>query len=244
MTTLRHNMAVPADARALRISNPAQRQTAQPTTRHRMRAVQFAWLNRFGETQNRLTTVPDIPAFQMAFNAFARGALVATPDGPVAVEDLKPGMMVDTVDAAPACIVWTGTTAATPVGNGAKPDYLFRITEGSYGLGQGRPDLVLGPGARLMTPGQLGRDTGRLQPVADLADGHQVVQVAPRTAVQLYHFALPSHRLVRVNDIAIESFHPGHAASLSISDDLFGQFLSLFPQIRTMAEFGPLNFLR
>lgn len=244
MTNLRHTMALPARLRAARsvasLREPAPVSAANVATR----MVQFSWLSRFGEFQRRSTSVPDMPLFRMAFNAFARGALVQTPSGPIAVEDLLPGMLVDTVEGTPQRITWTGSMASMAAGGRGQTEYLYRFTEGSHGLGQGLPDLLLGPGARLMRPGQFGRDTARLSPVVELADGQQVVQVSPRGPVQLYHIALPSHRLMRVNDVAVESFHPGHASSLAISDDLFGQFVSLFPQVRTLGEFGPLNHLR
>ncbi len=241
MANIRHNMTVPGTARTHYIAPTAP--ARQPAARQRIRPVEFSWLNRIGEVQHRVTTIPDMPIFRLAFNAFARGALVETPDGPVAVEDLRPGMWIDPVDGPPVQVGWTGAMPAVPAGS-TQPDRLYRLTEGSYGLGSGKPDLLLGPGARLMPPGQIGQPDGRLRLVSELADGHHVVEVAPRGTVQLYHIALASQRLLKVNDVAVESFHPGHAATLAIADDLFGQFLSLFPQVRTLAEFGPLKFLR
>lgn len=244
MTNLRHNMAIPTGGRMLvRTSAQPNRATA-PSSNALPRTVQFSWLTRFGEIERRTTTVPDMSLFQLAFNAFARGSLVQTPNGPVAIEDLLPGMVVDTIGGEPSRISWTGSAASAAAGGSHRPSFLYRLVEGSFGLGQGKPDLLLGPGARLMRPGQIGVDTARLEAVADLADGQQIVQVAPRTPVQLYHLALPSHSLIRVNDVAVESFHPGHAANLAVSDDLFGQFASLFPHVRSLAEFGPLNYLR
>jgi len=244
MTNLRHNMAIPAYGRIAELSDRSQKTSIEHAASPQLRTVQFQWLSRLGEINQRTTKVPDIPLFLMAFNAFARGALVQTPRGPVAVEDLLPGMMVDTVGGTPARIGWTGCISSGTIKDTNRAEFLYRITEDSYGLGQGKPDLLLGPGARLMRPGQIGNDTARLQSVVDLADGQQVVQVAPRTSVQLFHIALPYHRLIRVNDVAVESFHPGHAADLAVSDDLFGQFASMFPHVRTLGEFGPLNYLR
>ncbi len=244
MTNIRHNMAVPAHARIGRISAGNRNTARNQATGLKSRTVQFSWLGRSGEMQRRTTKIPDMPLFHMAFNAFARGALVQTPDGPVAVEDLLPGMMVDTVDGSSTRICWTGSMPSGAFADTASTHFLYRITEGGYGLGQGKPDLLLGPGARLMRPSQIGLETARLQQIEDLADGQQIVQVAPRTPVQLYHVALSSHRLMRINDVAVESFHPGHAANLAVADDLFGQYVSLFPQVRTLGEFGPLNYLR
>lgn len=242
MANLRYNMAVPARARMPVYDSSLPTKNVQANTR--LRTVQFSWLSRFGELESRTTNVPDMPLFHMAFNAFARGTLVQTPQGPVAIEDLEPGKMVETVGGAPCRINWTGTMASDAPANTGRASFLYRVTECSYGLGHGKPDLLLGPGARLMRPSRIGLDTARLDLVSDLVDGQQIVQVAPRTPVQLYHIALPSHRLIRANDVAVESFHPGHAASLAVADDLFGQFVSLFPQVRTLGEFGPLNYLR
>lgn len=238
MTNQRLNFAAPGNVRAVGFPN---------SNRHaalRQRDVQFSYLSRQGAIERRTTTIPDNPLFRGAFNAFARGALVQTPQGPVAVEDLLPGMMVETIGGSPQRIGWTGSMASDAAGCTPSHDYLYRITEGSYGLGQGKPDLLLGPGARLMRPGQIGVETARLQSVKDLADGQQVVQVSPRTAVQLFHIALSSHRLIRVNDVTVESFHPGHAANMAVADDLFARYVSLFPHVRTLAEFGTVNYLR
>ena len=238
MTNIRHDLSATGFARAVKV------RPSDPHADLRRRHAQFSWLDRYGEIERRTTSVPDTPLFRKAFNAFARGALVQTPQGPVAVEDLLPGMLVETVQGPPLQICWTGSIASDATNDARPTDFLYRITEGSYGLGQGRPDLLLGPGARLMRPAHIGVDTGRLATVTELADGQQVVQVAPRTPVQLYHIALPSHGLIKVNDVAVESFHPGHASSIAISDTLFAEYVSLFPHVRTLGEFGPLNYLR
>lgn len=238
MTHLRPNLTVPGSNRAVGVLNSNRQSTL------RQRDVQLCYVSRHGAIEKRTTSIPDVPIFKSAFNAFARGALVQTPRGPVAVEDLLPGMMIETTGGERMRIAWTGSMASDAASCAAPHDCLYRVTEGSYGLGPGKPDLLLGPGARLMRPGEVDVKTARLQPVVDLADGQQVVRVAPRTAVQLFHLALPSHRLIKVNDVAVESFHPGHAVDMAVADEMFGQFVSLFPHIRTLAEFGTMNYLR
>ena len=58
-------------------------------------------------------TAPALPLFETATAAFARGTLVQTPLGPVAVEDLGPGDIVDTTTG-PEPVVWVGSTTFVP----------------------------------------------------------------------------------------------------------------------------------
>lgn len=209
------------------------------------RRHEVSWLAAENEVQHRTILAPAIAIFESAFSAFARGSLVQTPDGPVAIEDLRPGMSVDTLGGAPETIRWIGAmtlfSTTDPVGTPAT--FLYRIAEGSFGLAPGMPDLMLGTGARILKSAS-GDPNTRLLDVAQICDGSAVIQVRPRSPVQVFHLALESHHLIRVNNVVMESYHPGQDIRSQMPDGMFGDFVSLFPHIRTLADFGPLAYRR
>jgi len=57
---------------------------------------------------DQVKIAPAIPAFELAFAAMARGTLLAGPDGPVAIEDLRPGMLLETARKGACRIEWIG----------------------------------------------------------------------------------------------------------------------------------------
>jgi len=210
------------------------------------RRFEISWLTPNHEIDQRNSIGPAIPMFEQAFNAYARGSLVETPSGATAVEDLRPGMLIDVIGADPAPLVWVGSMTMLPSDGhqGLPASDLFRITEGGFGLSSSMPDLMLGSGARMLPNGVTADTMARLQNIQEYCDGQTVIQVTPRSPVKMYHLGLASHSLIRVNDIVMESYHPGHNPHMRLSEEMFEIFLSLFPHIRRIDDFGPLNHLR
>jgi len=210
------------------------------------RRYEIKWLTPNQEIQARNTIGPAIPMFEDAFSAFARGSLVQTPDGPVAVEDLHPGMLIDTVDGDPQPLLWIGAMALLPASS--HPDisvsHLYRIAEGSFGISSGMPDLLLGSGARIMRSGVTGDPMARLIDIPDLCDGFSVIEVTPRSPARVFHLGMASHSLIQVNNVVTETYHPGLNPQMRLSEEMFQIFLSVFPHIRRLDDFGPLNHLR
>ena len=113
-------------------------------------------------------------------------------------------------------------------------------------LGQGRPEraLTVGPGARVLhTPAALrGIADGKqlLTTAAKLVDGVNVIEISPPTATRLFHICLSRHAVITVNGIEMETFHPGANATRDVSHSLRDRFMSLFPRISHLSDFGPL----
>lgn len=192
---------------------------------------------------------PALPAFDAAVSALARGTIMATRDGPVAIEDLLPGIEVETRDAGFQTLLWIGTTTLPAHGQpGAAPTRLFRVPAESFGPARPMPDLVLAPHARLLhrSPRLAGiaSDNAALLPVAAFEDGSNVVRVAPASPVRVYHLAFSRHHILRANGIEIESYHPGDSLHQQLTEDSLRLFLSLFPHIRRLSDFGPLRVPR
>jgi hypothetical protein len=113
-------------------------------------------------------------------------------------------------------------------------------------FGQSRPNSVLtvGPGARVLhTPHHMRSEAGGAQmltPVRELLDGVNVIEVLPPTPVRLFHICLERHAAVQAGGIEMETFHPGANAMRTVSHSLQGRFLSMFPRIGHVSDFGPL----
>ncbi len=189
------------------------------------------------------STAPALPLFEDAFSAFTHGSLVETTMGPVAVEDLQPGDMIQTSEGDPAPLTWIGTSTFSPADAGKRTP-LIRIMPDS--LGQSRPErfLTVGPGARILhTPANLrGLANGKqlLSPAAKFVDGVNVIEVTPPTPTRLFHICLSRHAVINVDGIEMETFHPATAALNDVSLSMRDRFLSLFPRIGDVSDFGPL----
>lgn len=204
---------------------------------------QIAWLSRRGEVEEMVRTVPGVTLFREAFGAVVRGGIVATASGPVAVEDLIPGDEVVTSDG-PRKLLWKGAQTFVRTGRARR---LYRIPADALGLGRPMPDLLLGPGARILSRrGALRSLTGgdaALIPISALVDGMTVIEIAPLSAVQTFHLGFDAHCTFAVNGVEIESFHPGRLDA-SLGEELLTLYLGLFPHLPRRGEFGPLALPR
>ena len=229
-SALRQPWAPRADRRPLR---------AAPLTRR----YEIAWLGPSGvETATRVA--PAAAPFEDAFAAVARGTLIATEAGPVAVEDLVPGQRLLTHDGGAEPLLWLGSMTLYPkAAEGADPPRLVRITADSFGLGRPMPDLVLAPHARLLLGGarlraRLGLDAA-FAPARALADGIAVIEVAPVAPVTVFHLMLPRQAGLRAAGIEIESCHPGPGFAELTDPQSRALFLTLFPHLDRLDQFGP-----
>jgi hypothetical protein len=183
------------------------------------------------------------PIVDAAFSAFAQGSLLATVDGPVAIEDLQPGDTLRTTAGQDADIVWIGSSSYAPsFQSGRAP--LVRIMADTFGPGRPESFITVGPAARILqTPPHLrafADGSPLLTPARDFVDGLNVIEVQPPTPVRLFHICLTRHAAIDVGGIAMETFHPGHALVRSSTHAQRDFFLNMFPRISHMSDFGPL----
>lgn len=205
---------------------------------------QISVMDPSGNIVDAVRMGPAIALFQQAFSALARGALITTVDGPVAVEDILPGTLVQTENGIEQ-LLWKGCQTIHPATQAGLR--LFRIPADALGLGRPAPDLMLGPSARLVSRrsdlrDRLGTDAA-LVPINALADGMNIVEITPISAVQTYHLGFARHCVFPINGIEVESVHPGTIDPL-LGDDLGRLYLSLFPHFSDLRDFGPLTLPR
>lgn len=224
------------------LANPA-RDTVRVDAQVPTRSFEVAALRADGSLYIGQDKAPALPLFEAAFSAFARGTLIQTTQGDVAIEDLQPGDMVQTSTGEAAPLIWIGSSSFVPADAGRRMP-LIRIMTDSFG--QGRPDsfLTVGPGARVLhTPHHLRSEAGgrrMFTPVRAFVDGVNVIEVVPPTPVRLFHICLDRHAAINAGGIEMEAFHPGANATRQVSHSMRDRFLSMFPRIGHVTDFGPL----
>jgi hypothetical protein len=208
------------------------------------RRYEISWIGPNAAIQSATKLAPATAPFEEAFSAFARGTLIATADGPVAIEDLQPGTRVMTAEGPVATVTWIGSMTVYPARAvpGAEPATMTRITADALGMGRPMPDLVLGPRARILF-----RDTrcriatgldAAYAPAAALIDGETVIAVTPVAPVAVFHIMLDRQGSLRAGGLEVESYHPGAGYAEMIEPQLRPLFLSLFPHLSGFADFG------
>ncbi|MCV6592557.1 MAG: Hint domain-containing protein [Silicimonas sp.] len=209
------------------------------------RRFETEWLAD-GQVLTNTLVAPALPAFEQAFTAFTHGVLIQTDRGPVAVEDLEPGMMLECGDDRYSRLTWKGAITLVP---GAptlndEPDKLYRVMPDSFGLGRPAQDQTFGPGARRIDRdaklrAAIGADAA-LVPLSSLADGHAVIEVNPVSPTRVYHLICEEHVTLRAAGLEVESFHPGPETPLSLPEEMMQLFMSFFPHLQGLSDFGRL----
>ena len=210
-----------------------------------LRRYEVSVLAPNGDILDSRHIAPALPLFEDAVCAFTRGSMVMTEHGPIAVEDLLPGDRLLTDDGHSAPLMWKGSTQIIP----GRPDArgrqhrLTRIMADSFGMQKPMTDVLAGPSARILkTPVHLRKLAGGeplLTNVQEFVDGMSVIETAPPTAVQVFHLCLPHHSVIQVGGLGFETYHPGANALRMTSPAMRGVFLSLFPQLNDLRDFGP-----
>ncbi len=207
-----------------------------------MRRYHAASLTPTGEIRDDEIRAPATPEFQAAFNAFAHGSIISTTEGEVAIEDLRPGMKVQTREHGPQTVMWIGNMTHIPDPNGAA--IMTRVTSDRFGAAQPALDLLAGPGARMLHRPAGARfdqnDRFAYTPLRDFIDGDGVIGIPLRMASDTYHICLRRHATIRVGGLDLETFHPGMTILEQMGNNTRDLFLSMFPHIPRATDFGKL----
>ena len=248
----------PAAASAAAISNPPPvllDRFTRPDGRPQrvmplMRRIEVVHLSPSQQMCDFTRIVPAMPAFEDAFAAFARNTLIQTERGYLSVEDIWPGDRIRTVEHGFQTVLWRGMTLLVPQANGQDPAMgrLTRIASDALGIARPMSDLLLGPRARIAhaAPGvrQLTGQDRAFVPARDFIDGINVMELAPPGPVQVYHLGFAGHERLLAGGVEVESFHPGPAHALGVRGDLLALYLSCFPHMSDLDDFGPMALPR
>lgn len=244
-------MAAPSDAAPFSATQPlpSRRGSApqsQPARKSlSMRKYHIKSLDSNGEFKSSDQIGPAMPIFETAFSAFAHGTIIATEHGPIAVEDLEPGMGIATMQDTTEPLVWVGAMTLLPRSEDMpEAAGLTRIMADSFGLSRPQTDLMAGPGARLLLrrPARfsISGDDRPLTPASKVADGMNAFEIVPPTPVTVYHLCLAKHSIISANGMDVESFHPGAGFERNMGPNMLTLFLSFFPHVKEARDFGPL----
>ncbi|MFN3663771.1 Hint domain-containing protein [Yoonia sp.] len=165
---------------------------------------------------------------------FAKGTLIATPEGQVAVEKLDAGSAVYTADGDIQHIRWAGHTDMVDLQ--ASPDARpIRISAGSLGDGLPVQDLVVSPQHRILVRSKIAQRMFDAEEVLVAAkhlleiDG--IARCDDLAHVSYYHFLLDEHHIVWANGAMSESLFPGPVALENVGPAARAEILALFPHL-------------
>ncbi|MDK3017676.1 choice-of-anchor L domain-containing protein [Pseudodonghicola flavimaris] len=171
----------------------------------------------------KMTTVPCLVA----------GTLVDTPNGPVAVEDLKPGDLVLTEDNGAQPIRWCGRATRRAEGRDA-PVVIEAGALGDHGrveLSQNHRVMLRSLRAELMFG-----ESEILVKAKDLLNDQTIRLRRDNSAVTYVHLLFEKHQIIRGNGLESESYHPGDETLDSFDAETRDELLRLMPAV---AEHGP-----
>ncbi|OIQ31616.1 MAG: hypothetical protein BM562_07130 [Alphaproteobacteria bacterium MedPE-SWcel] len=174
---------------------------------------------------------------------FTPGVRLATKRGALAVEDLRPGDMLQTADNGYQPVLWVGRRDLTP----AELDLMPELRPIKI-----RPDSPLGnSGAILVSPQH--RFFIRRALLGDLSSLREsflrarlICQVAPQTAsvqttdrgISYLHVLTPRHEVIFADGVATETLWPGPMALRGLSARDQHELFTLFPDLEAVMTAG------
>lgn len=160
---------------------------------------------------------------------FTAGTMVETPDGLRAIESLRRGDKVNTLDQGPQTVAWVGQRSVAGVGRFAP----VRISEGI--LGATRPLLVSPQHRILLGDWQSELLFGArelLVPAIALINDDTIRQI-PQKRVTYVHVMFESHQILRTHGVLSESFFPGDVALDGLDTPVRDELFELFPELQS-----------
>ncbi|GEM_PF-1487121 len=167
---------------------------------------------------------------------FARGTMLETDRGEIAIEDLAVGDMVRTMDNGMQPIRWVGSTTTPATGSNAP--VLFR--KGAIGNSR---DMLLSPAHRVLLQGWrtelLFGKSQMLASAKSLVNDSTILRQA-REKVEYFHVLFDQHEIVFSEGAPTESFHPADMSVDAMTNDAREEIYRLFPQLQQGAtSYGP-----
>lgn len=183
---------------------------------------------------------------------FARGTLILTEHGPVAVEDLVAGMRVQTRDRGLQVLRWIGSRHIGTLALMAHPNlHPIRIKAGALGRGTPSEDLVVSPQHRVLVRSRIALrmfDAKEvLVPIKQLLQIEGIDIAQDMDSVEYFHLLFDQHEIVTSNGAETESLYTGPMALESVPvaarreiQSIFGEFpeVSLLPEAARLLPTG------
>ena len=183
---------------------------------------------------NLTTTVP----------CFTTDTLIETPEGPVPVQQLRPGDLIMTVDHGPQPLRWIGSRRLERADLSASPHLKpVRIVINALAPGLPNQDLIVSPQHRVMLCSKIARRMFGCAEVLIAAkkllihEGVSVVEDNP-AGVEYFHILFEDHQVVYSNGMPTESLLLGPEVSKALPPEAIAEIREIFPRLKA-AEFEP-----
>lgn len=170
---------------------------------------------------------------------FARGTMIATDRGQVAVEDLQQGDMVWTADNGMQPIRWIGSRVVGSVELNLTPELRpIRIRRGALGANTPERDLTVSPQHRVLVRSGIAQKMFGTDEVLVAAkqlcqlDGIDIVR--DDAEVEYFHMLFERHEVVLSDGALTETLFTGPEALRSIGAAALEEVFALFPELRDM----------
>ena len=178
----------------------------------------------------------ELPEGDFEVVCFARGTMIDTPDGPVAVQDLRPGDLVMTRDSGAQPLRWMGSQRLSAEVLARKPRLMpIRIKAGALGVDSPSQDLIVSPQHRVLVRSRIAqRMFGTFEVLVAAKqllslDGFELA--ADLTEVEYFHIMFDRHEVVRSNGADTESLYTGVQALRMVGPAAREELLTLFPDL-------------
>jgi Ca2+-binding RTX toxin-like protein len=161
---------------------------------------------------------------------FGKGTRIATPYGARAVEDLKPGDLVLTMDNGLQPLRWVGARTVPATGRFAP----IEITKGALG---NERDLIVSPQHRMLLNGwrsEMLFNTSEVFAAAKHLVNGSTIREAQGGFVTYYHLMFDRHEVIFAEGAASESFHISDYSLTGVADGAREELFALFPELRSM----------
>lgn len=168
---------------------------------------------------------------------FTRGVMILTDDGECAVEKLKVGDLVETLDHGLQPIRWIGHRylgqRELSVSTQMKP---ILIARGALGVERPAQDLLVSPQHRVLVRSSIAQ---RMFGADEVLVAAKQLTALPGIEVQedcdgveYFHLMFDQHQVIRANQAWSKSLYPGPEAQKSIGAAACEELFSLFPELR------------
>lgn len=168
---------------------------------------------------------------------FVAGSRIATPDGPVPVEDICTGDLVLTRDNGFRPVRWIGGRAFDAAALAEFPELQpVRVPRGTFGSDVPSADLLVSPQHRVLLAGhEVAPTRGEAEILASASDlvTLGLARAESATSVTYYHMMFDAHEIVWANGCWSESFLPEAAALDGLHAAQLREILTIFPELAT-----------
>ncbi len=184
--------------------------------------------NGLGQTDTAIVQIDQLPCF-------VAGSMIETPDGPRAIETLRPGDLVLTLDQGPQAVRWAGSRSIAAQGDFAP----IRIRAGSYGATE---DVWLSPQHRVLVCNTwaelLFGASEVLVKAKDLVNHKTVCREERDTPVTYVHLLFDEHQILTAHGLLSESYLPGPMMKHAFSEESCAEIITLFPELANLTSSG------